>query len=160
MICVFRYPPGMRENTSLYDHDFYAWTREQARLLREGRLCDADIANIAEEIESIGRGEKRELGSRLMVLLQHLLKWEHQPQRHGRSWELTIANARDDLADLLKDNPSLKPLLSEFIEASYARAHRNAASETRLTLKRLPEHCLWRVDQVMDAAFWPCGEAL
>ena len=152
---ALRYPLGMRDNTTLYDQDFYAWTREQSRLLREGRLSDADIANIAEEIESMGRGEKRELGSRLVVLLQHLLKWEHQSQRRGKSWELTIANARDDLADLLKDNPSLKPMLTEFMDASYARARRNAAGETRLSLKRFPEHCPWIFDQVMDNAFWP-----
>lgn len=143
----------MRDNTTLYDHDFYAWTREQSRLLREGRLSDADIANIAEEIESMGRGEKRELGSRLVVLLQHLLKWEHQPQRRGKSWELTIANARDDLADLLKDNPSLKPIIVELMETAYARARFNAAGETRLALKRFPEHCPWSFDRVMDKEF-------
>ena len=150
-----RYRLGMRENTSLYERDFYAWTKEQARLLREGRLGDADIGNIAEEIESMGRGEKRELVSRLRVLLAHLLKWEHQPGRRGNSWRLTIANARDELADVLRDNPSFKPLLPESIDTAYTRARRDAARETRLTLGRFPERCPWGFEQMMDEGFWP-----
>jgi len=81
----------------LYDRDFYAWANEQAALLRAGKLSDADVANIAEEIESMGRSEKRELVSRLVVLLLHLLKWQYQPARRGRSWQVTIENTRDEL---------------------------------------------------------------
>ena len=150
-----RYRLGMRENTSLYERDFYAWAMEQARLLREGRLGDADIENIAEEIESMGRGEKRELVSRLRVLLAHLLKWEHQKQRRGTSWRLTIANARDELLEVMRDNPSLKSLLPEAIDIAYPRARRDAAKETRLTLSRFPEHCPWNFEQMMDEDFWP-----
>lgn len=145
----------MGDNTTLYDHDFYAWTREQARLLREGRLGDADLANIAEEIESMGRSDRRELASRMRLLLVHLLKWEHQPQRRGNSWERTIINARYDLADLLKESPSLKPALQEAFETSYRRARDMAASETRLSPKRFPAECKWRLDEVMDESFWP-----
>jgi len=145
----------MRENTTLYDRDFYAWAMEQARLLRSGRLADADIENIAEEIESIGRGEKRELVSRLRVLLTHLLKWEYQTQRRGNSWQRTIRNTRIDLADLLRDNPSLKPILQESLETAYARARDDAASETRLSVKRFPEHCPWNFERAMDEGFWP-----
>ena len=74
--------------SDLYDRDFYAWANEQAGLLREGRLSSADVANIAEEIETLGRNEKRELRSRLSVLFLLLLKWRHQPARRSRSWEL------------------------------------------------------------------------
>ena len=76
-------------SNSLYDRDFYAWANQQAALLRAGRLAEADIENIAEEIESMGRSEKRELVSRLVVLLQHLLKWQFQPLFRGASWRLT-----------------------------------------------------------------------
>jgi len=86
-------------SNSTYDADFYAWANEQAALLRAGRLSDADIANIAEEIESMGRSEKRALLSRLTVLLLHPLKWRFQPDRRSRSWEVSIANTRDDLTD-------------------------------------------------------------
>lgn len=94
----------------LYDRDFYAWSREQAELLRSGKLAEADIENIAEEIDSMGRTEKRELISRLTVLLLHLLTWRFQPGKRGPSWEASIANQRDDIADHLDDNPRSEAL--------------------------------------------------
>ncbi len=136
---------------TLYERDFYAWANEQASLLRAGRLSAADIANIAEEIESMGRGEKRELVSRLTVLLLHLLKWRFQPERRGVSWELSMANARDDLTDHLADNPSLKPLLPEAMATAYRRARRNAALETDLPETTFPADCPWTFDQAMQA---------
>src|SRR6202051_632405 len=87
-------------NQHLYDQDFYAWANQQAALLRDGRFAEADMAHIAEEIESMGKTEKRELVSRLTVLLLHLLKWRSQPGGRGNSWRLSIANARDEIADL------------------------------------------------------------
>jgi len=77
-----------------YEQDFYGWTQEQAALLRAGRLTDLDIENLIEEVETMGRSEKRELESRLTVLLLHLLKWKYQPNRRGRSWNLTIKGHR------------------------------------------------------------------
>ena len=148
----------MRENTTLYERDFYAWAMEQARLLRSGRLGDADIENIAEEIESIGRGEKRELVSRLTVLLLHLLKWQFQPSHRGASWRLSIANAREQLADHLDDNPSLKSMLDAAMVSAYRYACREAAKETGLAFSAFPSACPWTFEQVMDEVFWP-GEA-
>jgi hypothetical protein len=87
-------------SSDLYESDFYAWANEQARLIREERMAEADLRNIAEEIESMGRGEKRELVSRLDVLLLQLLKWKYQPVRPGNSWRLSIQNARDALATI------------------------------------------------------------
>ncbi len=100
-------------NRQLYDQDFYAWANEQAGLLRAGRLSEADIEHIAEEIESMGKSEKRELVSRLTVLLLHLLKWQHQPAFRSKSWRLTLEEQRDRLEDHLADNPSLKSSLLE-----------------------------------------------
>ena len=142
-------------STSLYESDFYAWANEQAALLRAGKLSDADIANIAEEIESMGRSEKRELVSRLTVLMLHLLKWQYQPSRRGTLWEASIANARDDLIDHLADSPSLKGRLPESVEASYRRARREAAAETGLSAATFPATCPWPFEQLMDEAFWP-----
>ena len=76
-----------------YDFDFYAWANEQAGLLRAGRWSEADIAHIAEEIETMGRSEIRELVSRLKVLMMHLLKWRFQPTGRSTSWRLTIDRA-------------------------------------------------------------------
>jgi uncharacterized protein DUF29 len=87
-----------------YDHDFYAWSTEQAGLLRAGRLAEADIEHIAGEIESMGRSEKRELVNRLTVPLLHLLKWQFQPGLRGNSWRLSIEEQRYRLEDHLNDN--------------------------------------------------------
>ncbi len=135
--------------SDLYDRDFYAWANEQAGLLRAGNLSRADIANIAEEIESLARSEKRELVSRLTVLLHHLLKWRFQPERRSRSWELSIANARDELTDYLGENPSLEAMLSEAMATSYRRARRGAEQETGLPGSTFPVECPWTFDQAM-----------
>ncbi|MBS0961469.1 DUF29 domain-containing protein [Acetobacter thailandicus] len=142
-------------SSSLYDHDFYAWTNEQAGLLRAGKLSEADLEHIAEEIESMGKSEKRELISRLTVLLLHLLKWEFQPMRRGASWRLSIANTRDALTDHLADNPSLRSVLEASVETAYRRARRDAALETGLSENTFPSTCPWFFNQMMDEGFWP-----
>src|SRR5271165_172583 len=88
----------MPAKPSRRDEDFYAWSLEQAGLLRERRLAEADLDLIAEEVESMGKTEKRELTSRFTVLLLHLLKWRFQPRGRGHSWRLSMANARDEIA--------------------------------------------------------------
>lgn len=140
---------------SLYETDFYAWAYEQAALLRAGKLTQADIENIAEEIESMGRSEKRELVSRLRVLLLHLLKWRHQPPRRTPSWRLSILNSRDDLADHLRDNPSLKPQVREAMVDAYRRARREAAIETELPEATFPKECPWTYAEATDENYWP-----
>ncbi len=136
--------------SDLYDRDFYAWANEQAELLRSGELSAADIANIAEEIESMGRSEKRELASRLRVLLLHMLKWQNQPERQGNSWRLSIENARDDITEHLADNPSLRAKLAEVMETAYRHARRDAAIETGIALAAFPAECPWTFDQAME----------
>lgn len=144
---------------TLYDRDFYAWATEQAALLRAGQLAVADIEHIAEEIESMGRTEKRELVSRLIVLLSHLLKWQFQPARRGASWEATIRNQRRALVRHLKDNPSLKPKVPEVMEDAYGDARVSAYGETGLPEATFPTACPWTFKQIMDGDFWPDGGA-
>lgn len=141
--------------SSNYDEDFYAWTHEQAALLRSGKLAEADIARIAEEIEGMGRAEKRELVSRLTILLLHLLKWRFQPTHRGASWEATILNQRLDIADHLADNPSLKAGLDGFMASAYERARNGAAAETGLARQTFPAECPWSFDEALDPDFWP-----
>jgi hypothetical protein len=142
-------------DATLYDRDFYAWSQEQAALLRAGKLSAADIEHIAEEIESMGKTEKRELVSRLTVLLAHLLTWQFQPDRRGSSWEATIAVQRDDLLDHLADNPSLKALLPDAVASAYRKAVLTAHGETDLPTQLFAPQCPWSFDQIMDARFWP-----
>ena len=140
---------------SNYDSDFYAWANEQAALLRAGRLGQADIEHIAQEIESMGRTEKRELVGRLRVLLLHLLKWRFQPTGRGSSWKASIRVQRLDLAEHLKDNPSLKTIVPQAIATAFEGAIIEAADETKLPESAFPALCPWSCDQLMDARFWP-----
>ncbi len=139
----------------VYDRDYYGWAVDQAALLRAGRLAQADIEHIAEEIESIGKGEKRELVSRLAVLLLHLQKWRFQPMLRGPSWRATIRVQRRDLAVHMRDNPSLKSVLGEAIEQAYGNAIIEAEAETGLPEASYPAGCPWGFEQMMDPEFWP-----
>ena len=132
------YPLAMPVKSPLYDRDFYAWSREQAELLRAGKLAEADIEHIAEEIDSMGRTEKRELISRLEVLLLHLLKWRYQPGKRGPSWEASIRVQRYGVEDHLDDNPSLKPLLPQALASAYRKATLEAVAETGLSGRDVP----------------------
>ncbi len=140
---------------ALYDLDFYAWANEQAALLREGKLAQADIEHIAVEIESMGKTEKRELISRLTILLLHLLKWRFQPTMRGKSWRLSVQGQRLDIDAHLNDSPSLKAGLSSAIAYSYRRALIEAERETGLDAATFPAECPWSFDQIMEANFWP-----
>ena len=142
-------------NSTLYDEDFYAWANEQAALLRSGRLSEADIEHVAEEIETMGKAEKRELVSRLKVLLTHLLKWHFQPGGRSTSWRLTVAEQRREVVEHLADNPSLKAKLSEAMENAYGGALLAAARETNLDLGTFASVCPWSFEQVIDRDFWP-----
>ena len=142
-------------NTTLYEQDFYAWANQQAALLRAGRLTDADIANIAEEIESMGRSEKRELVDRLAVLLLHLLKWEFQPGLRGNSWRLTVEEQRYRLERHIADNPSLKATLGAAMLEAYRLALIEAERETGLARRTFPAVCPYDYDRAMRADFWP-----
>lgn len=142
-------------NTGLYDRDFYAWANEQAGLLRAGKLSEADIAHIAEEIESMGKTEKRELVSRLTVLLLHLLKWQFQPARRGKSWKNSVEVQRISLRSHMRDNPSLKSSLDDAIIEAYQVAQLEAENETGIDKDSFPSVCPWSFEQMMAEGFWP-----
>ena len=139
----------------LYEEDYYGWANEQAALLRAGKLGAADIENIAEEIESMGKGEKRELVNRLIVLVQHLLKWEFQPEKRSSSWRATIRVQRNRIASHLADNPSLKPVLGKAVEEAYRDARIESSEETRLPESRFAEECPYSSQAILDGHFWP-----
>lgn len=146
---------GRCMNTTLYEQDFYAWANQQAALLRAGRLTEADVANIAEEIDSMGRSEKRELVNRLAVLFLHLLKWQFQPGLRGHSWRLSIEEQRYRLESHLRDNPSLKAMLDTAMREAYRLASIEAERETGLVRRTFPTECPYEYAQAMDPDFWP-----
>jgi hypothetical protein len=143
-------------NLDLYETDFYQWTQEQATLLRQGVWTSLDIENLAEEIESLGRQQKQELRNRLGVLIGHLLKWEYQPELQGKSWKATIWEQRDQVFDILQDNPSLKPYLEEAISKGFRQGISLVVRETPLDFDDLPKECPYTIEQILDPQF-PVG---
>ena len=139
----------------LYEADMHLWAQEQAALLRAGNFAVADMDNIIEEIESLARTERRDLVSRLAVVLLHLLKWQFQPAKRTRSWELSIKEHRRELAIHLRDNPSLKSYLAEATGDAYSLALIKAQRETRLAESAFPATCPYPNRQIMDNGFWP-----
>ena len=119
----------------LYDKDFYQWTLYNAELLRQGKITEIDIQNIAEELESMGKSQKRELISRLAVLIMHLLKWQYQPEKRSHSWIETINEQRRQIVLLLEDSPSLKHEIEEKITRAYNLAVADTEKETGIRKK-------------------------
>ncbi|MFB1487609.1 MULTISPECIES: DUF29 domain-containing protein [unclassified Thiocapsa] len=140
---------------TLYDRDLYDWSMQTARLLREGRYAEIDTLHLAEEVESMGKSERRALEHRLVVLLVHLLKWEHQPEQRSKSWQRTLIEQRKQVAKLLNDSPSLRPRLTDLLVDAYESAVRWAADETGMDESELPQSCPYRSEQVIDPSFFP-----
>ena len=174
----------MTTNTDVYTTDFYAWCLSTATLVREGQWDEIDAEALAEELESLGRSQKRALESRMEGLVMHLLKWAHQPDRRhdSHSWYDTIREHRNEIARLLRDTPSLKPQVAPILEEVYPEAHAWALGEMtsyawekqrRTTFREprsfdreldleafgivgpLPPQCPWTVGQILDNDFWP-----
>ncbi|EMD0638835.1 DUF29 domain-containing protein [Salmonella enterica] len=138
-----------------YETDFYAWTQEQAELLRAGKLTEIDAVSLLEEIESMGRSEKRELQSRLVKLFSHLLKCRYQPGLYSMSWHLTIKGQRIEIADCLADSPSLKSKLEPICAKAYELGRVEAAAETGFKLTTFPESSPWTFDEAMTVDYGP-----
>ena len=136
-----------------YESDFYGWTKQQSYLLKNRKIAEIDWDNLAEEIEDMGRSEKRQLESRLEVLIMHLLKWQFQPNMRSRSWQLTIKEQRLRLEKLLKENPSLKSNLVDVQTKIYPLAVISAEKETGLD--SFPETCPYELIDVLAADFLP-----
>ena len=136
-------------NKPLYEKDFYAWTKAQADALRRRSTNELDWENLEEEIESMGKQQRSELQSHLAILLQHLLKWRHQPARRSRSWRLSVDEQRRQVEGMLEDNPSLAPAIAEVFDRAYRIARLRALRETRLSDKAIPEEPLLSFNEAM-----------
>jgi hypothetical protein len=144
---------------SEYDRDFQAWITSQARALRERRFDALDLDNLIEEVEDLGKAIARELRSRLKILLVHLLKWQYQSAKRSSSWRLTLGEQRDQIEDLLEENPSLRPQLADAIAKAYASACKTVAREMKLAGHRahatFPAQCPWSLAEILDDGFLP-----
>lgn len=140
---------------SLYESDFYAWTLEQASLLRSHQWAQIDLSNLIEEIESLGKQQRQELRNRLSILIGHLLKWEYQTKHRSRSWLATLRIQRLDISELLADNPSLKPYLEEALQTAYLKSVALAVCETNLPERTFPKDCPYELSEVLSDRFYP-----
>jgi len=139
-----------------YEQDFYGWTLEQAELLQGQEFDKIDREHLIEELRGMGARERRELVSRLRVLLMHLLKWQYQPQYIGRkSWERTIKTQRKEIGFHLEDNPGLRPELEKAVARAYDLALDDAEGETGLPRRLFPTECPWTFEQIGQVDFWP-----
>ena len=143
----------------LYERDYYTWTQEQARALRDHRIEEVDWINVAEEIEDLGKSERRVLRSRLTRLLEHLLKFAHARERmfenNARGWELSARNAREAFRERLEENPGLRPQLEGLYNSAYREARNDTLKALRLPDSAIPETPPWTFDAIIDDAFLP-----
>jgi Domain of unknown function DUF29 len=154
-MAMARAKESIRVEPPLYERDFCLWVEEQARLLKEGRFDQLDIANLVEEVEDLGAGEKKAVESNLVVVLKHLLKYRFQPSRRSRSWLSSIAEHRRRLRNDLKTSPSLRPYARERFEQCYQDSRRQALIETGLEPDTLPVAPPWSLEQTLDPEFLP-----
>lgn len=140
---------------TLYDRDYYQWLTETAYLLSEGRVSELDMPNLLDEIEAMGKSQKRAIASCLKVLLLHLLKWQYQPERRTGSWQSSIRNARLGILDRIEESPSLKIYPETILAKCYRVARANAADETGLPLIAFPEHPPFTFDEILAETFLP-----
>lgn len=138
---------------TLYETDFYGWTLKQAQRLRSGDFEDLDVANLVEEIEALGRQERRELENRLGILIGHLLKWVYEPAQRSKSWQATIREQRRAIHKLISQSPSLQPHLHALVEETHQAGLDLVVRETGLNYENLPGECPFSVEQVLDTDF-------
>lgn len=140
---------------ALYDTDLYAWANANAELLRQGKYQQIDVGHLIEEIEDMGKSQQHAIASHLRNLLMHLLKWHFQPAKQSNSWKFTIRNARQEIEDLLNENPSLTDLPATTLQRTYTKARQLAADETGLATTTFPVDCPYGVEQVLAADWLP-----
>jgi hypothetical protein len=142
-------------NTTGYEQDFYAWTVEQAKLLRNGELTQLDIANIAEEIESLGRRDRRELIDRIEKLLVDLLRWRLETGARSGNWRAEILQQRFEIDQVIEDSPSLRKFAAGRLDRAYAHARQRVIETLGLLQPDFPLNCPFSLDQVLAEDFLP-----
>ncbi|MBO1068675.1 MAG: DUF29 domain-containing protein [Dolichospermum sp. DEX189] len=145
-------------NKTLYEQDFYLWIQTTLTLLRERKLEQLDIENLIEEIDSMGRREKKELKTRLVVLIEHLLKlqyWTEEKDYNARGWRNTVVEQRRQIAYTLADSPSLKGILDDVFLDCYTDARNDTINKYQLPPTLFPEEPSFSLVQVLNPDFMP-----
>lgn len=147
--------PSVSATANFYEEDYYLWLQHTLKLLRENKLSELDLLHLIEEIEDMGRSEKRAVESNLVVILMHLLKYQYQPQKRSSSWKASIREHRRRLRKLLKDSPSLMPYLQEVFHECYQDAREQASDETGLSLEIFPIESPFTPEETMNRDYLP-----
>ncbi|MGF1588585.1 MAG: DUF29 domain-containing protein [Pleurocapsa sp.] len=147
--------PLATNNADLYHRDYYLWLSHTAQLIKDGKFSEIDAANLIEEIEDMGRSEKRAIKSNLIILLLHLLKYKYQPAKRTNSWKASIREHRRRLRDDFKASPSLKHYFQEVFAQSYQDSREQAADETGLPIGTFPTLCPFKAVEVLDSNYLP-----
>ena len=140
-----------------YADDLNAWALQQIELLETERFAELDVQNLVEELRALAISQEHEVESRLTMLLQHLLKWEYQPDRRSNSWRATILEQRYRIGRVIEKSPSLHRYPAEVLDKEYRLARLRAADETGLPLNRFPAACPYSASDALDERFWPGG---
>jgi len=141
--------------TTAYDVDFDCWAREQAQALKAGDFQKLDLENLAEEIESLSKSDRRAIQSFLTRILFHLLKWCYQPEQRSGSWRNSVEDSRFAIRQILKDSPSLRTCTRQALEDAYQHARRKNPENPAVNPRQFPSVCPWTIEQVLDDEFWP-----
>lgn len=141
--------------SDLYENDFYGWSRYQAEVLKNREIDKIDWENIIEEIESLGRNEKHRLFSNLKKIYVHLLKWIYQPERRSREWKNYIETHRDNFWQILNGNPTLNHNLSKHVNYAYFYARKEAARQTGINIRLLPEMMPFSYENSVQEEWFP-----
>jgi hypothetical protein len=148
-------PAEQADRGPAYHEVFYRWTQRQAALIRAGQFELVDQEHVAEEIESLGISDRRQLRNRLEVLMMYLLKWQFQPMHRSRSWQHTIRTQRKRIERLLDESPSLRRELAELSREQYAAAREAASAETGFALRTFAKSLPYAPEQILDNEFYP-----
>ena len=141
-----------------YDADYQQWLDATLQQLRDGQYQAVDWENLLAELDSLSKRDKRELGSRLTLILMYLLKWVHQPELrpyYGNSWINTIDEQRDQIRRILKDSPSLKAYLPTIFDDCYGTARKRATKQTGLPTTTFPVDCPFDLTETLDPDYIP-----
>ena len=138
---------------SLYESDFVKWSDTMAALMRDRHFDQVDWENVIEEIESLGRNDKRALKSQMVRVMMHMLKWDYQQELRSRSWILSIVQGQGEISDLIRDSPSLASYLESSLVLCYRQAVKEASAETGLTPKTFPEDCPYTLVEILSREF-------
>ena len=157
---------NMKNWTEVYEKDYATWVARNVELLKKGSFSEVDIEHLIEELEGMARSDKRELESRLIILIAHLLKWQFQLQClkeqwrgfEGQSWQNTIIEQRTQLESLLDKIPNLRNFFPQMIDQSYPYALKLATKETKLAKETFPKVCPYTVEQLLDDDFYPTAK--